>query len=73
MPTYEDYGLLEAENNELKSHIVRLDKVVGAAKRLAYIKRHKDKFGKNGWYQQNQPLAWDKLDESLNELKGVGK
>ncbi|MEW8253727.1 MAG: hypothetical protein AB2747_05195 [Candidatus Thiodiazotropha taylori] len=46
-----------------------VEQILSALRALAFlaeIKAHKDKYGKDEWYSDAQPIAWDQAKEALS-------
>ena len=62
---------LEDHDNDKKLNsagYIRLNEVIKAAKFLQELKHRKDEHGKDHYYEQNKPIAWENLDKALGDL-----
>jgi hypothetical protein len=60
-----------AERDELRLRMGVVARLEGAVEFLLDVKDHKDKCGKDDWYKDAQPIAWQELRAALANIKGI--
>ena len=46
-----------------------IEQVIEASKFLLTVKIHKDTVGKDEWYLENQPKAWERLSKAIRDFE----